>query len=70
MILEFSKPIFVIRNVTLIDTTVLNITVKSDYVNDKRNLNLTWTTLNMTANQIQIQLRFQDASQISALDVI
>jgi hypothetical protein len=55
--LAFSKPLHLLPNISLIDSSVLIITVKSGVGKgqiDSRNLSLTWTSLNMTRRTLKL----------------
>ncbi len=68
--LAFSKPLHLLPNISLIDSSVLIITVKSGVGKgqiDSRNLSLTWTSLNMTSTTLKLQLSFSKPLVISSL---
>ena len=52
----FSKPLELVQNASLIDPTVLIVALDSGIGNrnDKRDLNFTWSTLNMSSTQLKI----------------
>jgi hypothetical protein len=65
--IKFSKSILKVENLTLIDNTVLNVTVHSPYPNDNRDLNITfWNATLLTTNLLQLQLKFKKPLVISS----
>ncbi len=71
VIAKFSKPIMKVENITLIDSTVLNITVLSSYTQiDTRDLSITsWQTIFMSDKELRLQVNFESPVAISAYDV-
>ena len=67
VLLTFSKPLQPIRNISLIDSTALMITLnqkaKKNFV-DNRNLSFSWRTLSMESTTLRIQLKFASPSHI------
>ena len=72
MIIKFSKPLMKVENITLIDSTVLNITVLTSYpLGDTRNLNISsWCTVFMSDKELRLQVNFMKPLLISSNDVI
>ena len=72
MIIKFSKPLTKVENFTLIDSTILNITVLSSYpLGDTRNLNISsWYTVFMSDKELRLQVNFMKPLLISSYDVI
>jgi hypothetical protein len=72
VIVKFSKPLMKVENITLIDSTVLNITALSSYpLGDTRNLSISnWETVFMSDKEMRLQVNFLKPLLISSYDVI
>lgn len=72
VLLTFSKPLQPIRNISLINDSVLIVNVSSPAKKnqiDNRNLSLTWQSVEMTTYQLKLKLRFAQPIVVSTLQV-
>ena len=67
--LRFNLPLYNITNLTYIDETVLKLDIVKAQSERSRNLNFTWTAINMTERDLKIQLKFVEPRSVSIYTV-